>query len=115
MFHNSLPLKRQIHRGRRQISGPDAGGWGQWDGYRVSFSDDENVLEPEKRLHSVANYAMSLIKMASKAVRVDLVSDFEREGVELQAADHGASVFVSQPSPCFSCFSFLQGKSWDLP
>ena len=27
------------------------------------------------------------------------------EGMEFQAVDHGSSVFVIQPSPCFSCFS----------
>ena len=52
--------------------------WGQRDGYRVSFLDDENVLEPEKRLHNIANYDMSLLEMAFKAVHFDLLSNFKR-------------------------------------
>lgn len=40
---------RQIHRDRKQLSGCQACGKGEWgvntNGYRVFFGDDENILE----------------------------------------------------------------------
>ena len=88
------------------------GGWGQRDGYRVSFSDDENVLEPEKQLHNIANYDMSLLEMAFKVVHFDLMSNFKR-GYGIPSCG-SRTLFLSFSLPrAFPVF--LQGKNWDLP